>query len=145
MDGSVTEKQEKKTYSKISDYFHEAFPMYLAIGMTYEQFWEQESWLVKSFRKANQIRLDEINYSAWLHGVYVLNALQTGIPVVLNGIAKERIQLPDFPNKPIDFTEKSKAEQEKKQMELQRAHMQAIAEQFNATFRKKRQANQETK
>ena len=123
--------------------FLEAFPQYLAIGMTYEQFWEKESWLVKSYREANKLKLDEINYSAWLHGIYVLNALQSGVPVILNGIAKERISLPGFPEKPIDFSEKAKEDQEKKQMEKQRAYMQMIAEQFNATFKKKHKTEQE--
>lgn len=139
MEGSLT---RPKTYKEI---FIEAFPMYLAAGMTYEEFWEKESWLVKCYRRASQIKLDEVNYSAWLHGVYVLNALQSGIPVVLNGIAKERISLPQFPEKPIDFSERAKAEKEKKQMELQRAHMQAMVEQFNRTFRKKQEAKENPK
>jgi len=118
--------------------------MYLAMGMTYEQFWEMESWLVKSFRKAHKIRYEEkqneINYSAWLSGVYTMKALQTGIPVVVNGFVKTHVDLPQFPEKPIDFAANSKAEREKKQMELQRARMQMIAEQFNATFKRKQEA-----
>ena len=119
--------------------------MYLAIGMTYEQYWEQESWLVKSYREAQKIRNDNANYSAWLHGVYMLNALQTGIPVIVNGFAKEHITLPEYPQRPIDFTAKSKEEQEKKQMELQVAKMKEIAERFNAAFKKRQEAKAETK
>ena len=139
MEGNLSEEEkDKKPLSKTaSEYFHEAFPMYLAIGMTYEEFWEKESWLVKSYRKAQKIKHDEVNYSAWLHGVYVLNALQSGVPVILNGIAKEKIDLPSFPEKPIDFSENQRKKQEQKQMELQRAKMLQIAEQFNATFRRK--------
>ena len=131
MEGSLTPRKTA------SDYFREAFPLYLATGMSYEEFWEKESWLVKSYREAQKIKRDEINYSAWLHGIYVLDALHTGIPVVLNGIAKSRIELPKYPETPLDLMEKNKEEQEKKQMELQKAKMHAMVEAFNATFRRK--------
>ena len=111
--------------------------MYLAIGMTHEEFWEKESWLVKCYREAQKIRNESDNFHAWLSGVYVLKALQTGIPVVLNGIAKQSIRLPEFPEKPIDLVGTRKEEQEKKQMELQKAKMQEMVEAFNATFRRK--------
>ena len=117
-----------------SEIFHEAFPIYLAMGMTYEQFWEKESWLVKSYREAYRIKQDEINHSAWLNGLYMLRALQSGIPVYLNGIVKSKIDLPEYPNKPLEFGETNKEKQEEKQMELQIAKMREMAEQFNKTF-----------
>ena len=113
--------------------------MYLAIGMTYEEFWEKESWLVVSFREAERIRKEEKNYFAWLGGIYTLQALQTGVPVMLTGIAKQSVTLPEFPNKPIDFIKANEEERERKKMEANRAKMQAIAEQFNATFRRKQE------
>lgn len=120
--------------------FQKAFPIYLAAGMTYEEFWEKEGWLVKSYREAQRIKHNDVNYAAWLNGVYILQALQSGVPVVLNGIAKNHIDLPNFPDKPIDFSEKGKEQKEKKQMELQKAKMQEMVEQFNATFRRKQAA-----
>jgi hypothetical protein len=117
--------------------------MYIAIGMTYEQFWEKESWLVKSYREAQKIKNKESNYFAWLNGVYVLQALQSGVPVMLTGIVKEKIKLPEFPKTPIDFDASSKEEQEKKQMELQKARMKEMAERFNAAFMKRQEAKAE--
>lgn len=111
--------------------------MYLASGMTYEEFWEKESWLVVSYREAEKIRKEEKNYFAWLGGIYTLQALQTGIPVVLTGIVKQSVKLPEFPERPIDFAKSNEEERERKKMEVNRAKMQAIAEQFNATFRRK--------
>ena len=121
----------------MSDAFREAFPAYLAMGMSYAEYWEQESWLVKSYREAHRIREDEINYSAWLHGLYVLQAMNSGVPVVLTGILKQKADLPSFPSRPIDFTEMDKKEKEEKQMQLQIAKMQEMAEQFNKTFGRK--------
>ena len=128
----------------MSDTFWDAFPMYLAIGMTYEEYWEKDPRLVISYRKAQKHKLEEINYSAWLNGVYVMRALQSGIPVILNGIVKEVISLPNFPDKPIDFSEDREKKQEEQQMQLQIARMQEIANQFNKSFAKKKASAEKT-
>lgn len=107
------------------------------MGMTYNEFFYKESWLVKSYRKAYRIKQDEINYSAWLHGLYTIQALNSGVPVTLNGIMKQVKDLPNYPNKPIDFGENDKKKAEEKRMELQVAKMREMMEQFNSTFAKK--------
>ena len=107
------------------------------MGMTYNEFFYKESWLVKSFRKAYRIRQDEINYSAWLQGLYTIQALNSGVPVTLNGIMKQVKELPNYPSKPIDFSEKEKEKAEDKRMKLQVAKMREMMEQFNSTFAKK--------
>lgn len=109
------------------------------MGMTYREFWEMDSSLVIAYRKAYRIKQDEINHSAWLHGLYILQALQSGIPVVLNGILKTKVELPTFPKEPFNFGEQAKKKKEEDQMQLQVAKMKAIAEQFNATFAKKQE------
>ena len=113
--------------------------MYLAMGMTYREFWELDSSLVIDYRKAQQIKEEEKNNSAWLQGLYFLKALQSGVPVILNGIMKTKVDLPDFPNKPIPFGKDGKKKQEEDKMKLQVARMKAMAEQFNATFAKKQE------
>ena len=117
----------------------EAFAEYIAMGMSYREFWELDSSLVKDYRKAQKVKRDQMNYSAWLTGLYVLNALNSGVPVSVVGFAKHRIELPHYSENPIDFeaqTAEAKAKEErKKQIE----HMKKIAEQFNKTFRKKKE------
>ena len=73
-----------------TEIFQEAFPIYLAMGMSYREFWEMESWLVRSYRKAHEIRQEENNYNAWLNGLYTLQALNVGVPVVVKGFAKQK-------------------------------------------------------
>lgn len=52
--------------------FERSFPYYLAIGMTYEQYWEQDSTLVRAYRKAAKIQRDLRNQDAWLQGALLL-------------------------------------------------------------------------
>lgn len=75
----------------------------------------------------------------------MMQALQSGIPVVLTGMTKGTVELPKYPNKPIDFetgkTEKEKAEEkEEKQMQLQVAKMHEMMLAINSTFQRKQEA-----
>lgn len=116
--------------------------MYLAIGMTYEQYWENESWLVKAYREAEKLKQRNLNHIAWLHGLYTYEALQAGVPAHVMGFAKSHVDLPHFPEKPHDPSEEAKKKKETKQMELQRAKMQEMVEQFNRTFLRKKAAKE---
>lgn len=44
--------------------------MYLAMGMTYELYWDGRPELAVSYRKADLIRQKRRNNDAWLQGVY---------------------------------------------------------------------------
>lgn len=72
MGGSEVNEEPSKTYTEI---FEEVFPYYLAIGMTYKQFWLDEPKLAKAYRKADEIRRRRMNEELWLNGMYTADAL----------------------------------------------------------------------
>lgn len=65
-----------------TDIFDEQFPYYLAIGMTYDQFWNDDPTLVKAFRKAEEIKTTKANQMAWLQGRYIYDAILRVTPVI---------------------------------------------------------------
>ena len=140
-------EEEKKSFS---DIFHEIFPHYLAMGMSHELFWEGESGLVKDYRKAFKIRIenekaqwDEINdRAAWLNGLYMRHAMSS-IAILVNGFAPKGVQPEEYPAKPYTEQESEKRDAEKKkkreenQMQLAMAMMQAQVNKFNKRFLEK--------
>ena len=74
------------------------FPYYLAIGMTYDQFWNQDVELVRFYRKAAKIKLDLRNQDLWLQGAYVYEAILDSAPVLRFSFSKK-------PPKPILYLE----------------------------------------
>ena len=78
----------------------------MSIGMTYEQFWYGDPWMVVSFRKAHEMRKDMLNQQLWLQGLYIYNAINV-VASTLMGKPKEYI------NKPIDLNVRTNAEKEK--------------------------------
>lgn len=109
--------------------FEDAFPFYLAIGMSYAEYWEGDPSLPRYYRKAYQIKQDEINNNAWLQGVYFYDALSTAINNALRSPKKGRAR--EYAKKPYDFRHKEKTEQEKiKEVEVERQRAAAWMDKF---------------
>lgn len=102
MEGSVG-KPSTKSYTEI---FNEAFPYYLSIGMSYELYWYGEPNLVKAFREADEMRVDRMNYEAWLQGLYVYQAVGALYPV-FNPFSKQK-KAEEYLKEPIVITERAR-------------------------------------
>lgn len=101
--------------------FDEAFPYYLAIGMSYELYWDGRPELVIPYRQADLMRQKRSNNDAWLQGLYFRMAVAS----TLDKKAK-------YPKHPFEIDEPKRdtrvmsAKQEKA-----KAAMLAFAERFN--------------
>lgn len=78
------------------------FPEYLAMGMTYRQFWLEDCRLVIAYREAYKLKQEEANRSAWLNGLYLAKALGS-VPIFVQGFIPKGTQIEPYPGKPIDF------------------------------------------
>lgn len=76
----------------------------MAIGMTYEQFWDGDASMVIAFRKADKIRFETMNRNAWIQGLYVYEALCDVAPI-LRAFSKARKPV-QYRSEPIDFMAK---------------------------------------
>ena len=102
MEGSVGEPSTKS----YTETFNEAFPYYLSIGMSYELYWYGEPNLVKAFREADELRVDRMNYEAWLQGLYVYQAVGALYPV-FNPFSKQK-KAEEYLKEPIVITERAR-------------------------------------
>ena len=83
-----------------TDIFEEIFPYYLAIGMTYEQFWEDRPELVVAYRQADEIRRRRRNEELWLAGMYTADALAATV-----GNLFSKGQKHQYPSEPRAITQ----------------------------------------
>ena len=120
--------------------FYEVFPYYLSIGMTYEQFWEQDCELVKYYRKAAQIRQDLRNQDAWLQGAYFYEALIDAAPV-LRAFAKKGTKPTPYRESPYELFSRQDKKQQKQLQEKHddqaKAYMEAFMVSVNKKFQEK--------
>ena len=117
--------------------FYELFPYYLAIGMTYDQYWNGDPTLVKHYRKADEIRKERRNEELWLQGMYIYEALCDVSPV-LHAFAKKGTKPQPYSEKPYAITEtqhqRAVEEKERARIEKGKRFMEALMKSTNKRF-----------
>jgi hypothetical protein len=73
----------------------------MAMGMTYEQFWDGEPSMCKAVRKAHKLRQEMKNQDAWIQGMYIYEAIADLVPVLRFSTRKEKAV--PYRDKPYDF------------------------------------------
>ena len=121
-----------------TEIFEECFPFYLAIGMSYAEYWEGDSKLAQYYRKAYRIKQDEFNNNAWLQGMYIYDAVSTALHNALRGFGKQKSPAKDYAKQPYEFNNKVKTEAEKaKEVEIEQEKAAAWMENFVRINQKK--------
>ena len=119
---------QDKSYTEI---FEECFPFYLAIGMSYAEYWEGDPKLARYYRKAYLIKQEEINNNAWLQGMYIYDAVSTALYNALRGLGKSKPPAKDYAKQPYELKNRVKSEAEKqKEIEIEQAKAAAWMENF---------------
>ena len=92
--------------------FNKVFPYYLAIGMTYDEFWNQDCLLAKYFREADKIKTERKNAEMWLQGRYYYEAILAASPI-LHAFAKKGTRPHPYLEAPYPMNrEEAKSKQE---------------------------------
>lgn len=126
----------------LSDVFADACPDYLRMGMTYEQFWDGDVSAHKAFRRAEKLRLSEANRMAWLHGMYIYEALCDVTPY-LKAFSKARPR--PYRKEPYDLFEDERRRREEREAKERYERVQRNVMAFAKAFNEKQQQKSEIK
>jgi len=107
---STPSSNERGVDTKPSSLFAYQFPFYLSYGMTYSQFWEEDSCLATYYREAHEISNRQHNQEMWVQGMYFLEAIGS----IMDKNHK-------YPDKPYALTQEEKEEREE-QERVERAY-----------------------
>jgi hypothetical protein len=99
--------------------------------MSYAEYWEGDSSLTRYYRKAYQIKQEEINNNAWLQGLYIYDAVSTALHNAMRGMGKNKPPAQKYAQKPYEFNKKEKSEAEKaREVEIEQQKAAAWMENF---------------
>lgn len=105
----------------------------MSIGMTYDEFWNQDVELVRAYREADELRRRRQNESLWLQGMYIYEALCNVAPI-FHAFAKKGTKPTPYPKEPYPITEaqvrERKEREAKEKVERLKAEFAAFAEQM---------------
>lgn len=130
MDEGVSE--ESSSFHSVKEIFEECLPYFLSIGMPAVEFWEGDPELARAYRKADELRRENMNFEAWLTGLYTYKALIYASPL-FHDFVKGNVQPMDY-EEPVPITQRAIREKEKrdekKAIEKAQAEMKAYIESF---------------
>ena len=110
MDGDDLNESEPSEPKTLAEIFTDVFPYYLAMGMTYDEYWRGCPSLVRAYRKAQEIKNKNEEWARWRQGLYIYNALLCASPV-LKPFVKDAKPV-DYLDRPLPLTEREAKEQE---------------------------------
>lgn len=126
MGGELVSPASLFSYTEI---FEAQCPLYMSIGMTYDEFWEESADRVIAYRKAYILRQKRNNANAWAQGRYIYDALSAVVPA-LRGLSKEPVS--PYLEEPYPITKEDMEDYERRQMEKQASEFRAYAQARNA-------------
>lgn len=108
------------------------------MGMTPEQYWEQDSTLAIAYRKAYKLQQEQENRIAWLNGLYIWKALQS-VAICVNGFVPNGVTIEPYWDKPYEFEKPKQTDNESREQKLNdtASYMQNLAVRLNAGFAKR--------
>lgn len=113
--------------------FSEVFPQYLVMGMTSDEFYNQDHELVIAYRKAYKEKRKRANEDMWLQGLYVYHAVSRVAPLLVPFAKRPKAE--PYLDKPLPFYEESEEEQEETAVEERAiAYMKAKMLEVNKKF-----------
>jgi len=113
------------TFSELVD---ELCPQYMAMGVSYHEFWHGDYTQLQFYHEAYRLRAEQENYNAFLLGNYIYDALCAVSPV-LNANAKSGTKPMPYHKKPYGMDEDNSTS-EKTPEELQKIHARNAAARF---------------
>lgn len=136
-EGSGRSAPFSNSYTKA---FYDHFPYYLSIGMTPEQYWDDDPALAKYYRKADELQRNRRNQELWLQGMYIYEALCDVAPI-FHAFAKRGTKPLPYSDHPYALTVKDREEETKlrgkREREKARRYMEAKMAAINERFKTK--------
>lgn len=117
--------------------FEQLCPYYMSIGMSYDEFWNQDVKLVKVYRKANELRDKRRNLEFWMQGMYFYEALCDASPLFRFSMKKGTIRPEPYVKEPYPITEAEVREREERDARKKEERLKAEFAAFAERMRKK--------
>lgn len=145
MDGDLNREPSEQTQDiSLTAIFKKAFPQYLVMGMTYDEYWNKPVWLARAYREAWKTIQKNEETARWRQGAYIYDALLKVAPI-LRPFTKGAVEPGRYPEEPFPISDKEAREREEaRQSEsIKRMLEQMTLESAMAANNQQREANKD--
>lgn len=125
------------SFQSYGEIFEQLCPYYMSIGMSYDEFWNQDVSMVKAYRKAYELREKRRNQELWLQGMYFYEALCDASPLFRFSMKKGSIKPEPYIKEPYPLTAAEVREREEREARKKEERLKAEFAAFVERLRKK--------
>lgn len=83
------------------------------LGMTYEEYWQKDPWLVVCYREAHELRREMRNQEMYLQGMYNFEGVNAAIGRLMTAMSGKGGEPPKYPERPYPITKREQDEEKK--------------------------------
>ena len=113
-------------------------PYFMAMGMSYREFWHGDYTQWKFWEEEHQRRLKEENEMLWLQGAYFYNAISASLANAFREKGKPLVSYLEEPIRITPMTEEEKEEEQWKQIATFRSQLESLRGRFEAKHKRER-------
>lgn len=112
----------------------------MAMGMSYEEFWDKDVRLVEFYRKAERIKEKRRNEELWLQGAYIYEALCCASPLFRTSFSRKAVKPEPYAKEPYPITELEMRERKEREAKQKEERLKAEFQAFVAGMIERRKA-----
>lgn len=122
----------KVTPLSLAEMFMDLCPSYIAMGMTWDEFWHCNTKVHQAYRRAYEQRRAYRNWEMWWQGGYIYEALLKVAPVMRAALGKGTVEPGKYAEEPYPLTRKEADELQERKRRQNIKKMIAIFERESA-------------
>lgn len=121
------EEREKSRVESVSltKIFEDLCPIYMAYGMSYDEYWYGEPYRAKFYREAYELQMKRKDEEFWIQGMYIYDALCCVSPV-LHAFSKSGTKPLPYPKQPYMAQMKKVESEKEKEQEVENERLKAL-------------------
>ena len=111
--GSISKSRDIVESTSLTKLFEHECPYYMSYGMSYDEYWYGDAYLVKFYRDSYKLKIRYDDVFMWKQGMYIYEALCDVSPI-LHAFSKKGTKPLQYRTKPMsEETRENKTEKEK--------------------------------
>ena len=111
--GSISKSRNIVESTSLTKLFEHECPYYMSYGMSYDEYWYGDAYLVKFYRDSYKLKIRYDDVFMWKQGMYIYEALCDVSPI-LHAFSKKGTKPLQYRTKPMsEETKENKTEKEK--------------------------------
>lgn len=122
--GSISKSKDIVESTSLTKLFEHECPYYMSYGMSYDEYWYGDAYLVKFYRDSYKLKMRYDDVFMWKQGMYIYEALCDVSPI-LHAFSKKGTKPLQYRAKPMSEEIKENKTEKEKDIQIKQERMKA--------------------